>query len=157
MQLYLIRHAEPVSKTEDPSQPLSAVGLETIDKMAGQLAKSRRCRPREIRHSTKLRARQTAERLALALGQVPLREMDGLAPLDDVEPIAEALVYEGNDLMLVGHLPHLNRLASLLVAGDEDAGLFSFQPAAAVCLQQQGESGTGKWVLGWMIPPDLLS
>ena len=156
MQLYLVRHAEQVSEREDPAQPISAVGREAIDRVAHQLASSGCCRPVEIRHSIKLRAQQTAERLALQLGQVPLRKIDGLAPLDDVEPLADGLVDERNDLMLVGHLPHLNRLASLLVAGDADAGLFSFPTAAAACLQRQKQSDAGRWVLAWMILPDLL-
>jgi phosphohistidine phosphatase len=56
------------------------------------------------------------------------------------------------NIMLVGHLPHLGKLASLLLCGDENAGLISFRMGGALCLERDG---AGKWSVQWMIIPDL--
>src|SRR6266508_1172347 len=60
-------------------------------------------------------ARQTAEIWAEVLG-VPLDQAEGLAPLDDPKVWAARLDTGEEDLMLAGHLPHLARLAGLLLA-----------------------------------------
>jgi phosphohistidine phosphatase len=56
---------------------------------------------------------------------------------------------ETADLMLVGHLPHLGRLASLLLAGVPESGLVRFRPGALV---QLGQSDAG-WELTLLLPP----
>ena len=43
--------------------------------------------------------------------------------------------------MVVGHLPHLNRLAALLISGDVELGLMEFPPATMVCCSRDGS----KW------------
>jgi phosphohistidine phosphatase len=53
----------------------------------------------------------------------------------------------------VGHLPFLSRLASRLLAGDEDADVVSFRKGGVVCLQR-GE--TGRWSVAWMVVPDVV-
>jgi phosphohistidine phosphatase len=111
-------------------------------------------RAAQIRHSGKRRAEQTAallaERLSPAKGVIAV---EGLKPNDDVRPVAETLQAEHEPVMLVGHLPFLSRLASLLVAGNPEAGIIRFQQAGIVCLSREEE----KWAVHWVMPPDLLS
>ena len=58
------------------------------------------------------------------------------------------------DTMLVGHLPHLARLAGLLLTGDTDETVVHFQPGTVVCLER-GENGDG-WIVTWAVRPELL-
>jgi len=75
--------------------------------------------PYRIMHSGKLRAAQTAEMLAGRLG------MDHAEPVPDLEPMADPGIWSAHfeamyeDVMIVGHLPHVGRLA---FAGDREPG-----------------------------------
>ena len=55
------------------------------------------------------------------------------------------------DTMLVGHLPHMSRLASLLLLWDAGREIINFSPGTIVCLEKS--SG---WRVKWMISPDTL-
>ncbi len=77
---------------------------------------------------------------------------EGLKPNDDVRPVAEGLRAGHGPLMLVGHLPFLSRLASLLVAGNPEGGVVRFRQAGIVCLSQE----EGTWVVNWAMPPELI-
>jgi phosphohistidine phosphatase len=74
-------------------------------------------------------------------------------PNDDVLPVMGSLQGEYELVMLVGHLPFLSRLASLLMVSNTEAGIIRFQQAGIVCLSQVD----GKWAVNWVMPPDLLS
>jgi phosphohistidine phosphatase len=152
MILYLVQHGEAVAEAEDPARPLSPRGAETARRMARWAAEARLVVD-EIRHSGKRRAAQTAEVLGAALAPARgVREAGGLAPRDDVHPCAEELHAGPPRLMLVGHLPHLSRLASLLVAGDPDLPLVAFRNAGIVCLTDE----PGRWVVAWVVTPELV-
>jgi len=142
LDIYLIQHAESASEKEDPQRPVSEQGkatMEKVDRLAARLGIS----PDIIYHSGKLRAKQTAEILAQHLRlSDKVRERPGLAPLDQVAPTADWLDNEAasgtRSLAIVGHLPFLDKLASLLVAGDEDIGVVAFQHGAIVKLVPAG-------------------
>ncbi len=154
MKLCLVRHAEAKSEAEDPRRPLSDQGIETVRRVAEFLRASGAVTPAEVRHSTKLRAKQTAEMLVHGLGwKVRLREVPGLDPLDDVAPLADALAGERKDLVLVGHMPHLGRLASRLVGADSAQEAFDFPPGGVLCLRRKKPAG---WAVEWMLAPALL-
>jgi phosphohistidine phosphatase len=158
MMLYLMQHAQAVPEEVDPQRSLSPEGRAAIEQVAARAAQL--SLPIEhIYHSGKLRARQTAEILAAALhleGQV--EELEGLTPKDRPEPLARWLRAETqrevpSGLVLVSHLPLLDRLASLLVAGDEDAGVIAFQYAALVALAPKND---GKhFAIQWILTPEL--
>jgi phosphohistidine phosphatase len=110
--------------------------------------------------SRKLRALQTAEILARHLNASDrVQSRTGLAPLDDVEPIRKWLVeqsHQGYDsIALVGHLPFLDKLASLLVAGNETAEVVAFQNACVVKLIPKKQS-EGHHV-NWILTPDMVT
>jgi phosphohistidine phosphatase len=152
MELFLVRHGEARPEAEDPECPLTERGAEEVRRMAAWAARVG-LEVDQIRHSGKKRAEQTAallaERLSPARGVIAV---EGLKPNDEIRPVAVALQAEHESVMLVGHLPFLGRLASLLLAGNPDAGIVGFRPAEIVCLSPR----EGKWSINWVMTPDLL-
>ncbi len=157
MDVYLIQHGEAVSEERDPTRPLSEAGRAAVAKIANYLAP---CGLRlidppivEVRHSGKLRAQQTADILAQALcPQVRPRAVDGLAPNDDPRRIQSELESRRDEsaaLMLVGHLPHLSRLAGLLLTGDAEKAPVRFANAAVLRLGFRASS----WTVDWYVTP----
>ena len=105
----------------------------------------------QIRHSGKRRAEQTATIFAGRLS--PSRGMiaaQGLTPLDSVDSVAASLQGNQGSIMLVGHLPHLSRLVSLLVTGNPKGEIVRFRNAGIVCLTQKD----GKWAIDWVMQPE---
>jgi phosphohistidine phosphatase len=155
MLLYLVQHGESKREEEDPSRPLSEKGKDDVARIASYLSRLDTVAPR-ILHSGKLRAKQTAEIMASALKSSSvggLSGTDGLSPLDDPEIWEDRLKYLSEDIMLVGHLPHLGRLSSLLLFGDKEKDVVSFRMGCAVCI---GRNDKGLWSLHWMITPEIL-
>ncbi len=152
MHLYLVQHGHAKDKSEDPDRPLTEKGRNDVERVA-QTLQHLLLQVREVWHSGKTRAMQTAKTLSLAVETAQgIVQREGLGPKDDVAPIAEALLDAGHDVMIVGHLPFLDRLASLLLAGEEDAGIVAFQKGGVVCLEYED----GHWAVAWMLTPDLL-
>jgi phosphohistidine phosphatase len=153
MFLYLVQHAEANKEEVDPSRSLSEKGFQDIKKMASYLSQLN-VKVHNIFHSNKLRAKQTAEALSEALKPAKgITEVDGLAPLDDPKIWAERLKDVSEDVILVGHLPHLGKLASLLLSGDANRSIVSFKMAGVVCLNRDEE---GVWALQWMLTPYIV-
>jgi len=154
MKLYLVQHGEAAAKTENPDRPLTRQGRQDVKRVAVFLHKAG-IEVHQIRHSGKRRAEETAAILAEQLvppGGTAL--LPGLGPDDDVRRVAELLNRETRPLMLVGHRPFMDRLASLLVAGSPDRSVVQFRPGGVVCLEQ--EHKTRAWSLAWAVTPELL-
>ena len=154
MFVYLVQHAEAKSEQEDPARSLSEKGMLNIKKVASY-ASQYNLNVHMIFHSTKLRAKQTAEVLSEHLKSAKgISEVDGLAPLDDPVIWAQRLKDIPEDVILVGHLPHLDKLASLLFCGDKDKNVISFKMAGIVCLQR---TDTESYSLQWMVTPEVVT
>jgi phosphohistidine phosphatase len=69
-----------------------------------------------------------------------------------VEPLAAEIAAWTTDTLLVGHLPFLGRLASLLLVSDPERQVLGFQPGTLACLERDP---AGQWMLAWMIRPEL--
>ena len=153
MEVYLMRHGEAVAGANDAARLLTERGREQVHRVARHTA-AFGIRVAEIRHSGKLRARQTAEILAerLAPGRVIL-EVKGLGPADDPGISLADLEAARDPVMLVGHLPHLGRLASSLLLGDPGKEIIRFGEAALVCLVRAERA----WRLHWILTPELVS
>jgi len=153
MRVYLMQHGKPVPKEEDPDRPLSDQGKGDVEKVSEFLRKSG-VKVAEAIHSGKTRARQTAE---IVVSQttpgLEAKERAGLSPLDDVREIASQVKKADKDLLIAGHLPHLAKLTSLLVAGDEGVPVVRFQQGGVVCLERDEE---GQWVVAWMVVPEII-
>ena len=152
MPLYLIQHGKSLPKERDPQRGLSDEGRAEVHEIAAE-ARRHGVKVDRILHSGKTRAEQTAEIFAAALDPPNgIEERDGLKPLDDVVAIADDLD-AGDNLMLVGHLPFMERLAAYLVAGFTDRPVVRFQNGGIVALDQDPENRT--WYLVWVLVPHL--
>jgi len=56
-------------------------------------------------------------------------------------------------LMLVGHLPFMAKLASMLVVGAEQPMIFKFQNGGIVCLDRNAENAS--WFIKWALMPNI--
>ncbi len=150
--LYLVQHAQAKTKEEDPERGLTEEGVRDIKKVANHLA-DLKIEVDSVFHSGKERARATAEILAEKLGlKGRVFEEEGLAPLDDPHIWSKKLGEMNESAMLVGHLPLLSRLASLLLTSDVSKSLINFKNAGVVCFKKEDTS----WSLEWAITPDFI-
>lgn len=150
--IFLVQHGMAASESKDPRRGLTAAGTDDVERVAAWASRAG-VAVRQIRHSGKLRAEQTATILARHLNPPDgVVGTDGLAPNDDVAPVATVVVEEAPGLMLVGHLPFLERLAETLTAGDPQSGVVGFRNAGIVCLEGDGDD----WAVTWSITPDLV-
>ena len=149
MEFYLVRHGEAVSQALNSERPLAPGGRRDVERL-GQGAAKRGIQPGQIFHSGLLRAQQTAEILSESLRPVEgVRDLAGLRPDDDPVIAKAELESSTASLMLVGHLPHISRLASFLVAGNADQELVQFAPATVLGLSYENYH----WKILWKITP----
>jgi len=151
MQLFLVQHGEAMTKDQDPHRPLTEEGRAAVRRTA-EAAFRLDVQVVEIRHSDKLRARQTAEELERALG-APAKQASGLGPNDDISPLRREISSSEKNLMIVGHMPFLGRLAASLLCQDESLPVVAFRTAGIVRLDHLDQGG---WTLRWALPPDVL-
>lgn len=153
MKVYLVRHGDAVSSDVDPRRPLSKQGLADVRKVASFI-KPLQISVEHIRHSGKLRAAQTAEILAESVQvKKDCSAHEALGPNDDVTILADELEAYDTDLMIVGHLPFMAYLVSLLAAGKDISNVAAFDAGSIACLNR---SSPGQWKIEWMIAPELL-
>jgi len=154
MRLYLVQHAESKRKEEDPSRPLSEKGEGDIRKVARYAEKHLQIHVRQIVHSGKLRAKQTAEVLAEHIHpEKGVKVAEGLEPLADPKAWISQLAETTEDIMIVGHLPHLSKFATHLLTGDEIKDVVTFRMAGISCLERNESGG---WTIRWMITPEII-
>jgi len=152
MKVYLVQHGQSVSEDIDPARPLSEKGQKDVQKIA-QFLKGINLEISVILQSGKTRATQTAEILnPKATSSKGIMKKQGLAPNDPVDPWVEELNKSPDDIMIVGHLPFLSKLASRLLGREEE--VINFQPAGIVCLEKIEPL---PWRIRWMVVPELLS
>jgi len=152
MRIFLVQHGQAKSADEDPKRPLSDEGRENAQRVA-EWAKNKGLFVVEIRHSGKKRAEETAIIFGNSLHPVDgVKEVTGLLPNDDVLQVGDDLEVEKKSVMLVGHLPFMSRLASMLLVKNPDQSVISFQNAGLVGLEYQ----TGQWSVSLVVTPDVV-
>ena len=153
MKLYLVQHAKAASKEINPERPLSNQGRRDIQKVAAFI-KPLNLSVDYLWHSTKERAIQTAEVLAdvVKINEAKIAR-DGLAPNDDVTQLKDELVSSQQDIMIVGHLPFMAKMASLLLTGSEFADTVAFKQGGIVALISSEDN---HWQIDWMVIPELI-
>ncbi len=153
MILYLAQHAEAASEAVDPTRDLTEKGRSDIEALAHHLERLG-IQVSQIFHSGKTRAASTAHILGKHLKPAAgISQAPGLAPLDDPQIWGDRLATLNEDTMLVGHLPHLGRLAGLLMSGDQDRNTINFKMGSVVRLARQEN---GHWAIDWMLIPDMI-
>ncbi len=154
MRAYLVQHGEAKSKEEDPDRSLTDKGIREVNLVVDIVSRCGGVKISRIIHSPKTRAQQTA----LIISET-LKPEDGVYQDENLEPLADPLIWAeeldktDSDIMLVGHLPHLDRLASYLLAGDREKGVIKFRMGGMVCLEK-GEGGG--WSLVWFLVPEVV-
>jgi len=156
MNVYLVQHAQAKQEHEDPERPLSEKGWSDIKKVAAFIAKKGNVSVKDIFHSGKTRAQQTAEVLAEQLNPSNgISETDGLKPMDDASIWAARIADITEDIMLVGHLPHLSKLAAILLCWNVfNKEVVTFQTGSIICI---GREESEAWSIRWMITPNILT
>jgi phosphohistidine phosphatase len=152
MKLCIVQHAEAKPAEVDPSRGLTPKGVADTRKVAAHLRRID-LEVKHIYHSDKARAYETAAILAEHLKPVKgITKAEGLGPQDDVEIWIERLKLLDEDVMIVGHLPHLRRLAALLLCGDPEKAVLHFRMGGVVCLMRTEDA----WSLEWAITPETV-
>ncbi len=155
MTLFLVQHGISASKDVDPQRGLTNQGIIESERIA-KLAKGYGIKVEKIIHSGKKRAEQTAEifHKALSIPQ-PLEMVSVINPMDDVRAFAKT-IQRNSDLMVVGHLPFLQRLLAYLTTGSDKFGIYQFQNSGIVCLAAIEETNnTVGWIIKWTLNPNI--
>lgn len=149
MRVYLVRHGEAAASHGSAKRSLTQRGRKETEKVAEFVGRIG-VRVQSICHSGKLRAQQTAEILAERVDSAQgVMMAEGLMPDDDPKSLGRELGSATEDIMLVGHLPFMSRLASTLLTGDEAVEFFRFQPSSVLCLERTAEDG---WQVVYFFP-----
>jgi len=153
MLLYLVQHGEAKKEEEDPQRGLTDKGRKDVQAIAAY-ARKMNVQPDRIFHSAKLRAQQTAALLVEQLNpHKGMDQADNLLPMDDPGFWASQLAGMHEDMMLVGHLPFMARMAGLLLCGDKDRLCVDFKMGGIVCLKRFDDN---RWAVVWMVVPDMM-
>lgn len=162
MRLFLLRHAEATyDAPSDAARELTPKGKNSIRRLCEHLKTSDFKAEPKICHSTLTRAQQTAELFKEGLGlTVPLQEIRGLAPMDDPTALGDFLLNAKDDLMFVGHNPHLSILTAWLLTGDPAADVIDFKKSALLCVEggspPNPKRPAGVWVMRWFLANRIL-
>jgi phosphohistidine phosphatase len=155
-QLFLLRHADagdPAAwQGPDDARPLSEKGRLQAERL-GSFLSDIGFRPDAIIASPKVRAQETADIVAEALG-VAVRLDDRLAGAVDLRTV-EAVIRDAGEParpMLVGHDPDFSELLNDLASA---SGL-AMKKGALARVDIRGRVADGRGSLRWLVPPDLL-
>jgi len=153
MELYLVRHGDvdPNSGDEDAGPPLTETGLAHVRRCA-EFAARLGVKVAEIRHSEKLRSLQTAQEFERILG-CPRKQVTGIGPDDDINPLRREAAGLPHNVMVIGHLPFLNRISGALLAQDESMPVVVFHPASLVRLDRREDA---RWSLQLVLPVGVM-
>ena len=143
MEIWVLRHAkaeEAGPATSDEQRALTPGARKTMRSVAEAIA---RLDPKldAILTSPLLRARQTAEPVARALGERDLLiETESLSPGADPKEILREIERRGLDrALVVGHMPHLGRLLGYLLTGRPNT-LIEVRKAALARVEFDGDT-----------------
>jgi phosphohistidine phosphatase len=152
MKLYLIQHGEALPEEINPERPLSEKGISDVNRTA-EFLKRAGTKINTILHSGKIRAQQSAQILADILNPgCSVVERKGLAPNDPIDEIYREILERNDDLMIVGHLPHLAKLTAKLLQSLEDKNVIEFKQGCVLLLERMENS----WKVKYFINPELV-
>ena len=155
LELYLLRHAHAGNAAEwagdDAVRPLSQKGRRQA-RALGRFLAERGFGPDTIVSSPKVRARQTANIVADAIG-IAVAVDERLAGPLDLDTLAAVIVSAGGDqIVLVGHDPDFSELCATLCGAAEMP--LRKGALARIDVALPLEPGIGK--LRWLVPPELV-
>lgn len=144
-----MQHGKALSKEGNAKRPLSAEG-ETESRRVARSLEAIGVSVCCIWHSDKLRSAETAAIISEHVEHSAMEERKDLDPLAPVYPFRKEIESCGEDLMIVGHMPFLGKLFSLLLTGKDSFELLHFRNSVVVCLEYKDS-----WSLAWAIPPEI--
>jgi len=160
MKIYLLRHAKAQPGFPDCGRQLAPEGRIHARKLGEFLKQTGRFEPGEIWCSPLVRAQQTLELVLDSLGlSLPVREQELLEPEMDPAQFLPQFDFVTKDLLVVGHNPNLETLASLLLGAERQRVRVHMKTCTMLCLDYDpvpnfGHTGTCE--LLWMFDPRLL-
>jgi len=134
VRLYLVRHADAAPGEPDDLRPLTAHGRQQARDVGARLA-AEGAGGAAVVASPLLRARETAEEIARALGTTAEPD-ERLAPGATAAGICEAASERGVTVVAVGHQPDCGRAAAALTGGPEPP----FPTAGVVAIDLDGRA-----------------
>ena len=165
MNLLVVRHAIAEDKERfaltgrsDDLRPLTSEGRAKMRRAAAGL-RVLAPRPAFIATSPLVRARETAEILATALGAPRIETVEALRPESPYDDLAKWLgeppAATQDTIALVGHEPHLGGLVTWLMSGGDESRL-EFKKGGAALLELESQAGAGTATLLWLATPAML-
>lgn len=156
LTIYLLRHAHAGDAGgwdgPDSERPLSAKGRRQAQQLGAFLA-DRALTPDAIVSSPKVRALQTAQLVADALG-VGVTTDERLGGPIDVDQLGALLDSVGGaSVMLVGHDPDLSDLATTITG----ASYLPLRKGTLARIDTALPIQPGSGILRWLLPPDLVA
>lgn len=163
MRVILLRHGIAHDRADpqcpaDPDRALTEDGRKKTKKaVRGLVAVG--CKPTRILTSPYLRARQTADLALEAFGVGKDRLVVSDALLPDGAPYAIfhalfAFAAVDDEILCVGHAPHLDRALALAITGDR-VPVTSLKKAGAAALELD-DLPRPHGELSWLLPPKVL-
>lgn len=148
MSMFFVQHGIALDKSVDVDRPLSEQGKQNVKNIANHFTKQD-LNIKQVFHSGKLRSAQTARLFATILNIPKVQQHDLLSPNDDVNQLIPLLE---DNCMYVGHLPHIEKMVSRLLCGNDNTKIVQFENAAVVCINRYEEGDR----LSWMLKPSML-
>lgn len=162
MKVLIVRHAIAFSRDtsqwpDDRIRPLSPEGERRLRKSAQGLSKLVKSVDVVLSSPWK-RAWQTAEILHETAGWPAPTECPAMEGDRSPRGVTSVLKSHGqaDTVVLVGHQPHVEALASYLLTGDAARVIMSFKKAGAVMLDIDANVRAGTAALIWSLPPKVL-
>jgi phosphohistidine phosphatase len=157
MVLYFLRHGDAVESAllHDSERPLSELGQQQATG-AGRFLALLNAPLDLILCSPLLRARQTGEAVQRELGVKAMTTSEYLASsANPLQLFTELNNAQKEQILLVGHEPHLSTSISLLIAGDERAHL-EMKKSSVACVSISKPIVRGAGVLKWIVTSEQM-
>ncbi len=115
MRVYLVRHAEAEPGEPDELRPLTPHGRRQAQELGERFVR-RKILPQAVLSSPLLRARQTADAIAVGTG-VTAEPDERLAPGATVDDVRAAVAGRGEIVVVVGHQPDCGEISAAITGG----------------------------------------
>jgi len=156
MKIFLLRHTQAAYGVADPDRPLTATGHKMATGLAKFVAHHSGYRFSEIWCSPYLRARETAKPFLHLHGhEHPLTLMDELVPGGDPEFLVNKLVQAEKPVLVVGHNPHLTRVARRLLGLDHSQSTIVFKKGMLFVFKSDPYSPTRFTLSAYLSPGSI--